>query len=85
MQALADREFTNPILRTKLHPPWVASRVVKRRRLYRLLEEGLEVPITLVSAPAGYGKSTLVADWLTAKEVLAAWLSLGNSSTSRRA
>jgi LuxR family maltose regulon positive regulatory protein len=65
-----------PILRTKLRPPRVTSKVIQRGRLNRMLEENLELPVTLVSAPAGCGKSTLVAEWLSARGVRAAWLSL---------
>jgi LuxR family maltose regulon positive regulatory protein len=65
-----------PVLRTKLHPPRVTTRVVERPRLFERLDEGAELPLTLVSAPAGYGKSTLVASWLSATGRAAAWLSL---------
>jgi LuxR family maltose regulon positive regulatory protein len=40
------------------------------------LEEGRGRPLTLVCAPAGYGKSTLLSHWLASSEVASAWLSL---------
>lgn len=70
--------MTTPLLTTKLSPPHLRARRVPRQRLTRLLDEGL-LPghkLTLVSAPAGYGKTTLVADWLSGIGERFAWLSL---------
>ncbi len=53
-----------PILRTKLHRPLPTPDVIARPRLIKMLDRGLEVPVTLVSAPAGFGKSTLVSQWV---------------------
>jgi LuxR family maltose regulon positive regulatory protein len=52
------------LLATKLYAPPASSTVVRRARLLELLDEGARRGITLVCAPAGFGKSTLVADWL---------------------
>jgi LuxR family maltose regulon positive regulatory protein len=51
---------------------------VPRPRLIQLLNEGLRTKrrLTLVSAPAGFGKTTLIADWLKQIDLPAAWLSL---------
>ncbi|HEC08757.1 MAG TPA: hypothetical protein ENI86_04195, partial [Acidimicrobiales bacterium] len=51
---------------TKLEPPTLPARLVRRTRLDALLEEavGEHSRLVLVSAPAGSGKSTLVASWL---------------------
>jgi LuxR family maltose regulon positive regulatory protein len=49
---------------------------VERKRLYDLLREGRTLPLTLVVAPAGWGKSTIVADWLARDDVTAGWVSL---------
>ena len=65
-----------PILATKLYVPPRRSRVVLRPRLDERLDEGLQRRLTLVSAPAGFGKSTLVAEWIAECELPAAWLSL---------
>jgi LuxR family maltose regulon positive regulatory protein len=59
----------------------VATRVVERPRLFELLDGGTELPLTLVSAPAGYGKSTLVASWLSVTKRPTAWLSLDDSDS----
>jgi LuxR family maltose regulon positive regulatory protein len=52
------------LLSTKLYVPPAGSSVIRRPRLLRLLDDGARRGISLVSAPAGFGKSTLVADWL---------------------
>lgn len=47
----------------KLVPPRRRSDTVRRDRLHGLPENALECDVTLVTAPAGYGKSTLAVDW----------------------
>ena len=47
-----------PLLSTKLHRPPVTAETVHRKRLNEIMDSALELPLTLVSAPAGYGKST---------------------------
>ena len=64
------------LLSTKLHIPQISVDLVLRPRLYKRLDEGLTRKLTLVSAPAGFGKSTLVTDWLAESGLQAAWLSL---------
>jgi LuxR family maltose regulon positive regulatory protein len=67
------------ILATKLHVPPLRSGHVSRPRLVAKLNPGPDARITLVSAPAGYGKTTLVAEWLAqsqSTERKVAWLSL---------
>ena len=51
-------------LRTKLHRPALGLSVIPRPHLIERLNDGIDGKITLVSAPAGYGKSTLVSQWL---------------------
>ncbi len=53
-----------PILTTKLHAPPVRADWIPRQRLIERLDEGLNRRLTLVSAPAGYGKTTLITSWL---------------------
>src|SRR5450432_368622 len=65
-----------PILATKLHIPRPRPKVVFRPRLIERLNEGLHRKLTLISAPAGFGKTTLVSEWVAACERPAAWLSL---------
>lgn len=67
-----------PILTTKLYIPPLPSKVVVRSRLIKELTEGLTTgrKLTLISAPAGFGKSTLVSAWIMSSGWPAAWLSL---------
>jgi LuxR family maltose regulon positive regulatory protein len=67
-----------PILATKLYIPPSRRRVVLRPRLVERLNEGIAAghKLTLVSAPAGFGKTTLVGEWVAGCGRAAAWLSL---------
>jgi LuxR family maltose regulon positive regulatory protein len=69
----------NPLLETKLYAPARRPGVVPRSRLTEQLDRGARSKLTLISAPAGFGKTTLLADWVTAARVdrrSVAWLSL---------
>ena len=74
----------NPILRTKLHRPQLSADLVNRDRLIKTMNRAQEVPLTLVSAPAGYGKSVLVAQWVEQLNSPIAWLSLDVSDSELR-
>src|SRR6266487_4166326 len=65
-----------PRLSTKLHPPLPRAHLVRRPRLAARLTQGMMGPLTLVSAPAGFGKTTLLAQWLAESGMPVAWLSL---------
>ncbi len=71
-----------PLLSTKLNPPAPAVRLVPRPRLIQALDEGLagNASLVLVCGPAGYGKTTLVSQWLLSslhvKPEQVAWLTL---------
>lgn len=67
--------MAGPLLATKLHVPRRRPDLVPRPRLSSLLERGAGAVLTLVSAPAGFGKTTLLTDWL-ADGRRTAWLSL---------
>ena len=64
------------LLETKLFVPRPRPGLVPRRRLIELLDRGTASKLTLVSAPAGFGKTTLLAEWLAANDRPAAWVSL---------
>src|ERR671912_333514 len=68
--------MSTPILATKLYVPAPQPRVVPRPRLTERLNEGLHRKLTLISAPAGFGKTTLLGEWLAGCGRPAAWLSL---------
>ena len=74
--------MADPLLKTKVNVPQVRAEIVQRNRLLDWLNEGLQNAdgfnrqLTLVSAPAGYGKTTFVADWIKRIGLPVAWLSL---------
>ncbi|MDA3940451.1 MAG: LuxR C-terminal-related transcriptional regulator [Spirochaetia bacterium] len=65
-----------PILATKLYIPLLRSKIVQRPNLIQRLNEGLQCKLTLVSASAGFGKTTLISEWITGCKQPVAWLSL---------
>jgi LuxR family maltose regulon positive regulatory protein len=67
---------TFPIIQTKLYRPPLQSDFLPRPQLLEQLDGWRQRPLTLVSAPAGYGKTTLVSSWLESLECSTAWLSL---------
>jgi len=74
-------ETNVPVIRTKLNVPRLTSDHVSRGRLLDMMDRIIEVPLTLVSAPAGFGKSTLVSEWAQRQENPVAWLSLDESES----
>lgn len=75
---------TYPIIPTKINLPSARADVILRPRVFRLLDEAWEnaTPLTLISAPAGSGKSTLVLSWLKAERIPAAWYSIEEEDDS---
>ena len=73
------------LLATKLHVPRPQPGFVRRQRLLQALGEGLARGRVLVCAPAGFGKTALLADWARGGGRLVAWLSLdsGDSDPAR--
>lgn len=64
------------ILATKLYIPPLRSKVILRPRLIARLNEGLRGKLILISAPTGFGKTTLVSEWVAGCQWPTAWLSL---------
>jgi len=52
------------MLLTKLHIPHVGNNIVHRSEFYEKLNTGLRRKLILISAPAGFGKTTVVSDWI---------------------
>jgi len=66
------------IIKTKINLPSLKRNFVLRSRITRVLTDGLESgrKLTLISAPAGFGKTTLVSSWIEENNIPAAWISL---------
>jgi LuxR family maltose regulon positive regulatory protein len=67
------------LLATKFSVPTSPGMLIRRSRLSALLDESFQYPLTLISAPAGFGKTTLLSTWthsLPATQAQVAWLSL---------
>jgi LuxR family maltose regulon positive regulatory protein len=73
---MATETDTLPLIRTKLYRPRITGDLVPRPRLLQRLEQHQGRPLTLVVAPTGFGKTTLVSSWLEACDCPSAWLSL---------
>ncbi len=59
----------HPLLATKLHVPRPRTRLVSRAHLVKRLQQGMARQLTLVSAPAGFGKTTLLAQWFAQSDL----------------
>jgi LuxR family maltose regulon positive regulatory protein len=73
---MQDKDNTTPIIQTKLYRPPIQTDFIPRPQLLEQFDGWQQRPLTLVSAPAGYGKSMLVSSWLESLDVPVAWLSL---------
>ena len=67
---------SDPLIHTKLRPPFTRSSLVSRPRLHDQIAQGLRGPLTVITAPAGFGKTTLVASCIPSCGMPLAWLSL---------
>jgi LuxR family maltose regulon positive regulatory protein len=63
------------LLSSKLSPPQLPNALVERERLLAALDGAFATPLTLLCAPAGFGKTTLLAAWASRHQALVAWLS----------
>ncbi|MFE2998629.1 protein kinase [Nocardia sp. NPDC059246] len=80
------REHTAPpAALTKFRPPTAPRALVDRPRLLRILRDGQQRRLTVIHAPAGFGKSTLAAQWastLAAEQVQVAWLTIDSDDNN---
>jgi LuxR family maltose regulon positive regulatory protein len=67
-----------PLLRTKISIPQITSGFVSRPRLIEQVNRGVKGPLTLVAAPAGFGKTQLLIEWSRETDLPIAWLTLDN-------
>ncbi|WP_344751014.1 AAA family ATPase, partial [Micromonospora olivasterospora] len=73
-----------PLLASRLAPAPLPEPVLVRPRLLRRLDEGTAGAVTVVSAPAGWGKTTLLATWARSVEPTPAWVSVEAGDTGAR-
>jgi LuxR family transcriptional regulator, maltose regulon positive regulatory protein len=76
MPTTPDHSPNDLLLATKFNLPHLRSSLVRRSHLTERLQQGGEEALTLISAPAGFGKTTLLAQWLAENNTPVAWLSL---------
>ena len=74
----------NILIQTKLTRPRLSRNFLPRPHLLQRLEQGRHHKLTLISAPAGYGKSTLTSAWLAVCDCRSAWLSLDKNDNDLR-
>jgi len=75
-QTVAAESAMLPLLYSQLQVPRLPRTLVERPRLLKQLDAALTHPLTLLSAPAGYGKTTLLSAWTAHRSQQVAWLSL---------
>jgi ATP/maltotriose-dependent transcriptional regulator MalT len=75
---------SDPLVRTKLCPPFIRPGLVTRARLQKQIIQGIRGPLTLIVAPAGFGKTTLAASSVAACGWPVAWLSLDKNDNQAR-
>ena len=68
--------MATPFLKTKIHIPKVRGELVHRPRLTEELTKNIASKLILISAPAGFGKTTLLAEWMQNLRRSVAWISL---------
>jgi len=73
---MAEIQHKAGLLSTKYNKPEINRYLTSRRRLHQSLDNTLTCKLTLVTAPAGYGKTTAVLDWLEKCSLPAAWMSV---------
>jgi len=72
----ASQTGNNPLLHNKLMSPRLNSKIIRRDNLLARLDEGLSRKLTVVTAPTGFGKTTLVSMWITSRPFASAWVTL---------
>ncbi|MGD9329186.1 MAG: LuxR C-terminal-related transcriptional regulator [Cyclobacteriaceae bacterium] len=75
---------SNTILQTKLHRPPVTYDVLVRSRIVDLLEQNIDKPLSLIAAPAGYGKSMAASIWLEQTQTKYTWISIDEEQNDLR-
>ena len=77
-RALRDESALGPLLTSQLHAPRLSAPLIIREDLLTALDNGLERKLTLLCAPTGFGKTTLLAQWAKRQQRRVVWLSLSD-------
>jgi len=72
------------VLTTKLHKPLITTKHIFRNTIFEQLDENCIKPLTIVSAPAGYGKSITISQWLENNPVVSSWITLDEEHNNLR-
>ena len=83
MEQQQPREVEPPLLRTKISVPALPPEFVSRPRLTEQIERGVKGSLTLVCAPAGYGKTCLLIEWARTTKSRVAWFTLDSTDNNR--
>jgi LuxR family maltose regulon positive regulatory protein len=78
---MPERQFKQIVIQTKLNRPAIGANSVERPRLISRLDDALKGRVTLISAPAGYGKTTLVLQWLAQPRMPVAWFAVDETDS----
>lgn len=70
------RSSEPPLLKTKITAPFISTEYVHRPRLTERIDRGVKGPLTLLAAPAGYGKTNLLVEWTKKTDLPTAWLNV---------
>ena len=81
---MSDQPPISSILKTKLHRPPVSNDLITRNHLMDALSAKQHIPLTVLAAPAGYGKSITVSQWLETQDKQNCWVSLDDEHNSLR-
>lgn len=71
-----DPELKPPLLKTKISVPLLPAEFVHRHRLTERISQGVKGPLTLISAPAGFGKTNLLIEWAAETKSPVGWLTI---------
>lgn len=69
-------ELSSPLLRTKISVPRLPGEFIHRPRLTERIHQGVKGPLTLITAPAGFGKTNLLIEWTRETNLPVAWLTI---------
>jgi len=75
-------ELRPPLLKTKISIPRLPGEFIHRPRLTDRINQGVKCPLTLLTAPAGFGKTNLLVEWTRETDLPVAWLSIDSDDNN---